>query len=568
MPDETDRKMIEILRILADHDKVLGAKTIAEELKRKGYNLGERAVRYHMRILDEKGFTERIGYAGREITEKGLKELDKGLIYDQVDFSFSKFEGMIYQTSLNPDNLKGTVIVNTSSIIYDDKVVDIIKEVFSKGIAVSPYVKISDMNTNKGSNEKEVRLDTICGTTIDGMLLNEGIPVIPQYGGLVKVEDYVPMRFTELIAYKKTSMTPLDAFTAKEMTSVLSVARKGNGMIPANFRIIPASARDRAVELFKKLEKIGIYGLLKIGKSGESVLGVPVVDDMAGIAITGGISPLCAAKEAGCSVNIKLAENIMEFRELEKMTPVETVLKTTGPETAEKVKFLLSKAWNLIYNVDYDIESGKGKVIVNLSYVNNQDIDDAVEIINKIYDSKPEYCTTKYFKLIPHPYEDKTGIATVCSLTVDGILIKNNILTTPKYGGILETEDKNPRFTELTAYSGSSLDPHEIYISKGMTSVLDAITGSGRILASLREIPYLARPDAVDIIEKLKETGFSILDIGKPSELLYNAKVERYHAGIVTPGGLNPIAALNESGIQVHAKAVETMMDISKMEEF
>ncbi|MGZ7135151.1 MAG: winged-helix domain-containing protein, partial [Methanobacterium sp.] len=36
MPDETDRKMIEILRILADQDKVLGAKTIAEELKRKG----------------------------------------------------------------------------------------------------------------------------------------------------------------------------------------------------------------------------------------------------------------------------------------------------------------------------------------------------------------------------------------------------------------------------------------------------------------------------------------------------------------------------------------------------
>lgn len=568
MPDETDRKMIEILRILADHDKVLGAKTIAEELKRKGYNLGERAVRYHMRILDEKGFTERIGYAGREITEKGLKELDKGLIYDQVDFSFSKFEGMIYQTSLNPDNLKGTVIVNTSSIIYDEKVVDIIKEVFSKGIAVSPYVKISDMNSNKGSDEKEVRLDTICGTTIDGMLLNEGIPVIPQYGGLVKVEDYVPMRFTELIAYKKTSMTPLDAFTAKEMTSVLSVAREGNGMIPANFRIIPASARDRAVELFKKLEKIGIYGLLKIGESGESVLGVPVVDDMAGIAITGGISPLCAAKEAGCSVNIKLAENIMEFRELKKMTPVETVLKTTGPETAEKVKFLLSKAWNLIYNVDYDIESGKGNVIVNLSYVDNQDLDDAVEVINRVYTSKPEYCTTKYFKLIPHADEDKTGIATVCSLTVDGILIKNDILTTPKYGGILEIEEKNPRFTELTAYSGSSLDPHEIYISKGMTSVLDALNGNGRILASLREIPYLARPDAVDIIEKLKEAGFSILDIGKPSELLYNAKVERYHAGIVTPGGLNPIAALNESGIQVHAKAVETMMDISQMEEF
>ncbi len=569
MADETDRKMIEILRILADQNKVLGAKTIAEELNRKGYNLGERAVRYHMRILDEKGFTERIGYAGREITEKGLKELEKGLIYDQVDFSFSKFEGMIYQTSLNPDNLKGTVIVNTSSLVYDDNVIDIIKEVFSKEIAVSSYVKLSDMDSdNNSSDKREVRLDTICGTTIDGMLLNEGIPVIPQYGGLVKVEDYVPIRFTELIAYKKTSMTPLDAFTAKEMTSVLSVAREGNGAIPANFRIIPASARDKASNLFKKLEKIGIYGLLKIGKSGEPVLGVQVEDDMAGIAITGGIAPLCAAKEAGCSVNIKLAENIMEFRELEKMTPSKRILKPAGPETSKKVKFLLSKAWNLIYNVDFDIETCKGNVIVNLSYVDEKDLEESLEIINKLYSSKPEYCTSKYFKLIPHFEEGKIGIATVCSLTIDGILIKNDILTTPKYGGILEIEGKTPRFTELTAYSGSSLDPHEIYLSKSMTSVLDTINGNGRILASLREIPYLARQDAVKIIEKLKEIGFSILEIGKPSELLYNAKVERYHAGIVTPGGLNPIAALNESGIHVHAKAVETMMDISKMEEF
>jgi repressor of nif and glnA expression len=80
MPQETDRKMMEILRILAEHKDILGAKTIAEYLKNRGYDLGERAVRYHMGILDEKGFTERIGYAGRQITPDGLKELEKGLI--------------------------------------------------------------------------------------------------------------------------------------------------------------------------------------------------------------------------------------------------------------------------------------------------------------------------------------------------------------------------------------------------------------------------------------------------------------------------------------------------------
>lgn len=565
MPQETDRKMMEILRILADREEVLGAKTIAEELKKKGYDLGERAVRYHMRILDEKGFTERIGYAGRQITNKGLKELEKGLIYDQVDFIFSKFEDMIYQTTLNPSDGTGKVIVNTSSFKYGKDVMKILKSVFKKGIAVSPYVKFLDPLPEEGG---EIKLDTVCGTTIDGMLLGKGIPVIPKYGGIVKVEDYVPIRFTELISYKKTSMTPLEAFTDKNMTSVLQVIEDGNGSIPANFRLIPKSARENAVKIFENLQKLGITGLLKIGNEGESVLGIPVDDNMVGIAVIGGIAPLCAAKEAGFDVNIKLAENTIEFGEMQSLIKPKPILKTTGPEIPGKVKFLLSKAWNLIYQVDFDLETHSGNVISNLSYVKTEELDDALDIFEEIMKTGPQYCTSKYFKIVQGKESDKTGIATVCSLTLDGILVKNGVSTTPQYGGILETDSKQPRFIELTAYSGSSLDPHEIYIAKGMTSVSDAIKGAGRVLASLREIPYIARPSALDVLEEVQDAGFSVLKIGKPSELVYNAKVERYHVGIVAPGGLNPIAALKEHGMDVEPKAVETMMKVSDMEEF
>lgn len=565
MPQETDRKMMEILRILADREEVLGAKTIAEELKKKGYDLGERAVRYHMRILDEKGFTERIGYAGRQITNKGLKELEKGLIYDQVDFIFSKFEDMIYQTTLNPSDGTGKVIVNTSSFKYGKDVMKILKSVFKKGIAVSPYVKFLDPLPEEGG---EIKLDTVCGTTIDGMLLGKGIPVIPKYGGIVKVEDYVPIRFTELISYKKTSMTPLEAFTDKNMTSVLQVIEDGNGSIPANFRLIPKSARENAVKIFENLQKLGITGLLKIGNEGESVLGIPVDDNMVGIAVIGGIAPLCAAKEAGFDVNIKLAENTIEFGEMQSLIKPKPILKTTGPEIPGKVKFLLSKAWNLIYQVDFDLETHSGNVISNLSYVKTEELDDALDIFEEIMKTGPQYCTSKYFKIVQGKESDKTGIATVCSLTLDGILVKNGVSTTPQYGGILETDSKQPRFIELTAYSGSSLDPHEIYIAKGMTSVSDAIKGAGRVLASLREIPYIARPSAVDVLEEVQDAGFSVLKIGKPSELVYNAKVERYHVGIVAPGGLNPIAALKEHGMDVEPKAVETLMKVSDMEEF
>lgn len=564
MPQETDRKMMEILRILADREEVLGAKTIAEELKKKGYDLGERAVRYHMRILDEKGFTERIGYAGRQITNKGHKELDKGLIYDQVDFIFSKFEDMIHQTTLNPLDGTGKVIVNTSSFKYEKEIIDLLKSVFEKEVAVSNYVKFHDTPVEG----KEVKFDTVCGTTIDGMLLDKGIPVIPKYGGIVKVKDYVPTRFTELISYKKTSMTPLEAFTDKNMTSVLKVIENGNGTIPANFRLIPKTARKSAASLFKNLKKIGIHGLLKMGKEGESVLGIPVDDNMVGIAVTGGIAPLCAAKEAGFPVNIKLAENNVEFKGMENFVDSRSVLKITGPEKADKVKFLLSKTWNLIYQVDFDIETHSGSVITNLSYIKKQDLDDAMDIFEEVMKLGPKFCTSKYFATVPGKENDKVGIATVCSLTIDGILTKHGVSTTPQYGGILETNAKEPRFIELTAYNGSSLDPHEIYIAKSMTSVNEAIKGGGRVLASLREIPYVSRQDAVDVLEEVQDAGFSILKIGKPSELVYNAKVERYHVGIVAPGGLNPIAALKEHGMDVEPKAVETMMKVSDMEEF
>ncbi|MCE5213990.1 MAG: DUF128 domain-containing protein, partial [Methanobacterium sp.] len=500
----------------------------------------------------------------REITDKGLKELEKGLIYDQVDFIFSKFENMIYNTTLDPLKGNGNVVVNTSFFKYNKGILDIIKEVFASGIAVSPFVKLS----KEQGNENLCKLDTICGTTIDGMLRKEGIPVVPQYGGLVKIEDYSPTRFTELIAYKKTSMTPLEAFTDQEMTSVFQVVRDGNGLIPANFRLLPQSARKKAVKAFQKMKKIGISGLMKIGENGESVLGIPVEEDMVGIAVVGGINPLCAAKEAGYDVNIRLAEKTVEFSTMNKITEPKPVLKTTGPETGKKVKFLLSKAWNLIYNVDFDLETHKGPVITNISHVNKEDLEDALDIFSRVMSHKPEYGISKYYQIIPDMVEGKSSIATVCSLTIEGILNKKGIPAAPKYGGILETEAKTPRFIELTAYSGSSLDPHEIYLSKGMTSVLEAVEGKGRILASLKEIPYIARPEALDILEDIKKAGFSILELGKPSELIFNAKVERYHAGIVAPGGLNPIAAIKEAGILVEPKAVETIMDVAQMEEF
>ena len=157
---------------------------------------------------------------------------------------------MIYLTSFNYMNRTGNVVVNTSTI-YDEEAFNIIKDVFKSGLCVSPYI-----NLKEGNSKEEIQIKTICGTTIDGILLNEGIPTIPLYGGLVKIRDYVPTKFTELISYKKTSVTPLDAFVAPGMTSVLDVINTGNGTIPANFRLIPSVGRERALNIINWMVKL------------------------------------------------------------------------------------------------------------------------------------------------------------------------------------------------------------------------------------------------------------------------------------------------------------------------
>ena len=357
---ESERRMIEILRILNKQDKPTGSKLIADELREKGFNLGERAVRYHMQILDEKGYTQRMGYSGRKITELGREKLEKGLIYDQVDFIYSKFEELIYLTDFNYMDKKGNVVVNTSTVFNEDSY-DLIKDVFASGLCVSPYVDL-----NRVESQGTLEIKTICGTTIDGILLNEGIASQPMYGGLLKIEDYQPVSFKEIISYKKTSIPPLDAFIAPGMTSVLDVINEGTGYIPANFRLVPSIGLDKTKEILEKLEKIGIGGAIAISNDGENILGLPVPKGLIGLAVIGGVTPFCAAQELGYDINIKIGEELENFKKMELITDtVNYKIKEKKENKKATVPFILSKSWNLIQQVDFDVEKQKAKRSAN-----------------------------------------------------------------------------------------------------------------------------------------------------------------------------------------------------------
>ncbi len=552
--------MMEILRILQEKDDVLGAKVISEELDKRGYSLGERAVRYHMHILDEKGFSKKVGYKGRVITEEGLDELKKGLIYEQVDFTSTYFQEKLYNVTLDPQNKKGKVVVNLSSF-KDIESLDIINEVFDRGLAVSKHHNIY-------SEDDVSYIETVCGTTIDGVFQRNGIISKLLYGGLLNIEDYKPLRFTEQIAYSKTSITPLEAFTNKDYTSVLDVLTTGTGVIPANIREIPAIKKHEAIDLLKSLKRIDIDGVIQIGEPGKSVLGVPIEDQMIGIAVVGGVAPLCAAQEAGFDLNIKLADKHSDFNKMRHDdTHINLPLKGADNTVKKPVSFILNKIYTLMSMTDFDPFTHEGNVIANLSYVKKEDLDQSIEILSDVYKSKPAYCMGNRY-IVQDATDGYKAIATICSLTIDGILTSCGISSIPVYGGLLDISKKDKRFIELISYTGSSLDPHEIFIKKGLHDIKGALENTGSILANVHSVPYIAREDTIDIFDEISDAGFKVMHLGKPNEYLYNARIERYNFGYVVQGGLNPVVRIKEEGINIGVKSLETIMEFNSFEEF
>jgi len=88
-----ERKVISILKILSDSPEPVGARVIALRLKDYGIFLGERAVRYHLQILDERGLTRIIGRKyGRLITQSGQNELQNALVGDRVGSAMARIE--------------------------------------------------------------------------------------------------------------------------------------------------------------------------------------------------------------------------------------------------------------------------------------------------------------------------------------------------------------------------------------------------------------------------------------------------------------------------------------------
>jgi repressor of nif and glnA expression len=244
---------------------------------------------------------------------------------------------------------------------------------------------------------------------------------------------------------------------------------------------------------------------------------------------------------------------------------------------AEKVGFIAAKVDELAYQMTFQTRRRAGTIILNVSTVPAERVTEALREMALAFEAglgmgrlaclgRPGEALGRF--RVP---EGRFAIGTVCSVTLNGILLAAGIPTTSRFGGLLEVVDGQPaRFTEMIYYDGSSLDPLEIFISGHMTSVREAArTGHGIIGASFREIPGVAVPRVRKLCARLERIGLGALTtVGKPNRPLLEVPVPEGRAGLVVVGGLNPVAAVEEAGIETHNRALTGLFDFEQLVPF
>jgi repressor of nif and glnA expression len=245
-----------------------------------------------------------------------------------------------------------------------------------------------------------------------------------------------------------------------------------------------------------------------------------------------------------------------------------------GGDWGSSLRFVNSRIEDLAMEVTYNPVENTGRIIFNLSLIQKENLDEAISLFKSAYraglsvsDRIRILSDGEQVKDLTIP-EGLTGICTMCTITLDGILLRKGIPIQPVGGGLVEIDDRVPRrFIHMILYEATTVDPLEVLVAQDLTSITRVMKeGSGTILANLRECHMEAETLVLGLLDEISEAGFTgILEVGAPNIPLLGVAASPEYFGVAMVGGTNPMAALKERGIPVVTKALKGSMDVAEM---
>ena len=225
--------------------------------------------------------------------------------------------------------------------------------------------------------------------------------------------------------------------------------------------------------------------------------------------------------------------------------------------------------------VTYNPLENKGQIVYNLFLVPETEREYAIKTLKRVIAAGITVSDMVRFIEPGESVDDYTipqgmlGICTLCSITLDGILLRRGVPTRQIGGGVIEIEGNLPRrFTHIILYEATTFDPLQVMASQDLTSVNRVIEeGSGYILGNIRECHMEAESLLHEVLDECTSGHFSgILEVGMPNASLLGVSVSPQYLGVVALGGTNPFAAMKEEGHQVINRAFKGLMDSRLMD--
>jgi HTH-type transcriptional regulator, global nitrogen regulator NrpRI len=306
----TERKYIEILRILKEHQEPVGAKRLSELMADRGFVLSDRAVQYYLSYLDTMGFTEKVGNQGRMLTPLGLAETDNALVDDRIGFIISKLERLAYRSTFDPATGTGDVAYNLSIVPKEsfERVVAAFDDVVKAGCGFFTSYRIVDHDPRIPSDS--VGIITLCSISMDGVFQRRGIPVKMAYGGTLEIENGTPKQFRNLIGYRGTTIDPLELFISSGLTSIYTFTRTKTGIALANVREVPGSAITQVEQTIRLMNECGFVFPVSMG---NQVFNLPGNPFRSSIVAFSGLNYIANCVEQGLEITTEIGAGNIPF---------------------------------------------------------------------------------------------------------------------------------------------------------------------------------------------------------------------------------------------------------------
>jgi hypothetical protein len=234
----------------------------------------------------------------------------------------------------------------------------------------------------------------------------------------------------------------------------------------------------------------------------------------------------------------------------------------------DRIGFIISKLERLAYRSTFDPITGTGDVAYNLSFVREEFAEKTKSVYDEVAKSGCGFFNS--YRIVdrdPRVPQGSVGFITICSISMDGVFQRNGIPVKMAFGGRLDIENGAPRrFNDLIGYRGTTIDPLELFISSGLTSISNYTRSkTGVVLANVREVPSGAKKQVEETIKEMNSNGF-IFPVTMGNQV-FNLPNNPFRLSIVAFSGMNYIGNAVENNIEIKTEIGAGNIPFSKLME-